>query len=78
MLQHINDSIAKYVCTLPERTIIRTLCLQRDNHDYILSSFELFILIDYVWFLLSLAFLYNSLMSYILYAVCIFLYLKRV
>ena len=46
ILQYIQDFIVKYVCTSPEGAMIRELCLQRDNDDFILSNSELSILID--------------------------------
>ena len=35
-LQYIDDLIVKYVCTSPEGSMIRKLCLQRDNDDLII------------------------------------------
>ena len=46
MLRYIDDFIVKYVCTSPEGFMIRELCLQRDNDDFILSNSELSMLID--------------------------------
>ena len=46
ILQYIQDFIVKYVCTSPKGAMIRELCLQRDNDDFILSNSELSILFD--------------------------------
>ena len=35
ILQYIHDFVVKYVCTSPEGSMIRELCLQRDNDDLI-------------------------------------------
>ena len=41
MKQYIDDIIVKYVCTSPKGSMIRELCFQRDNDDFILSKSEL-------------------------------------
>ena len=46
ILQYIDDFIVKYVCTSPEGSMIRELCLQRGNDDFI--SCLLSMLIDYL------------------------------
>ena len=46
ILQHIHDIIFKYVCTLPEGSMIQEQCLQQDIDDSILSNSEPSILID--------------------------------
>ena len=43
---HIFYFIVQYVGTLLEGSMIRELCLQRDNDDFTLSKSELSILID--------------------------------
>ena len=39
--QYIDDFIVKYVCTSQEDSMIRELCLKRDNDDLISSNSEL-------------------------------------
>ena len=46
IIQYTDDFIVKYVCTSPQGSMIRELCLQRDNDDFISSNSELSMLID--------------------------------
>ena len=54
ILQYIHEFIVKFVCTSPEGSMIRELCLQRHNGDLILSNSELSIFIDDLYVLIKL------------------------